>query len=172
MAREAGQAPGGPPDACPRDPRSAVLPGGPHRPALHRKHRQSTYLDETKPLVASDLVKSSRIDEYIIGQIPRKWGRGGAIQTAESKAAYVATTTLYMAMGVVATGPVSEDRSVEQAVPSAVLRELATRTSRRPGFRIGSTESVRGQPEASGWSSDTGTAASRRTGPAASGRCL
>ena len=62
---------GGPP-GDPHHPPEAY-----HRPALHRKHRQSTYLDETKPLFASDLVKSSRIDEYIIGRIPRKWGRGG-----------------------------------------------------------------------------------------------
>ena len=65
---QVGGAPGGTPSSCPE---------AHHRPALHRKHRQSTYLDETKPLVASDLVKSSRIDEYIIGRIPRKWGRGG-----------------------------------------------------------------------------------------------
>ena len=65
---QVGGAPRGTPSSCPE---------AYHRPALHRKHRQSTYLDETKPLGASDLVKSSRIDEYIIGRIPRKWGRGG-----------------------------------------------------------------------------------------------
>ena len=74
--RTAGRLPPGPQvGGAPRGTPSP--PEAYHRPALHRKHRQSTYLDETKPLVASDLVKSSRIDEYIIGRIPRKWGRGG-----------------------------------------------------------------------------------------------